>query len=197
MARGEARRDKHERHAFPVVRSDPVSHLRAKYRVGKAVGKGGYAVVYKGARVFDGLPVAVKKVDIRGMPDKKRERCLREVQLLGNVTHGNVVRMLDSFLDDRYLVIVFEWADGGDLRRFVRARREAKAKARAKKRSRGSADASSSTYQGGGTEAGLDRAVAEAAPLGSEAAFYGNGVSAIGLTASIASADANLRDAVR
>jgi NIMA (never in mitosis gene a)-related kinase len=125
-ARGEARREKHERHAFPVVRSDPVSHLRAKYRVGKAVGKGGYAVVYKGARVFDGLPVAVKKVDIRGMPDKKRERCLREVQLLGNVTHGNVVRMLDSFLDDRYLVIVFEWADGGDLRRFVRARREAK-----------------------------------------------------------------------
>ena len=125
-ARGEARRDKHERHAFPVVRSDPVSHLRAKYRVGKAVGKGGYAVVYKGARVSDGLPVAVKKVDIRGMPDKKRERCLREVQLLGNVTHGNVVRMLDSFLDDRYLVIVFEWADGGDLRRFVRARREAK-----------------------------------------------------------------------
>ena len=125
-ARGEARREKHERHAFPVVRSDPVSHLRAKYRVGKAVGKGGYAVVYKGARVSDGLPVAVKKVDIRGMPDKKRERCLREVQLLGNVTHGNVVRMLDSFLDDRYLVIVFEWADGGDLRRFVRARREAK-----------------------------------------------------------------------
>ena len=124
--RGEARREKHERHAFPVVRSDPVSHLRAKYRVGKAVGKGGYAVVYKGARVSDGLPVAVKKVDIRGMPDKKRERCLREVQLLGNVTHGNVVRMLDSFLDDRYLVIVFEWADGGDLRRFVRARREAK-----------------------------------------------------------------------
>ena len=60
------------------------------------------------------------------MPDKKRERCLREVQLLGNVTHGNVVRMLDSFLDDRYLVIVFEWADGGDLRQFVRARREAK-----------------------------------------------------------------------
>ena len=125
-ARGEARREKHERHAFPVVRSDPVSHLRAKYRVGKAVGKGGYAVVYKGARVSDGLRVAVKKVDIRDMPDKKRERCLREVQLLGNVTHGNVVRMLDSFLDDRYLVIVFEWADGGDLRRFVRARREAK-----------------------------------------------------------------------
>ena len=67
----------------------------------------------------------MKKVDIRGMPDKKRERCLREVQLLGNVTHGNVVRMLDSFLDDRYLVIVFEWADGGD-RGVVRARREAK-----------------------------------------------------------------------
>ena len=125
-ARGEAGRKKREQHAFPVVRSDPVSHLRTKYRVGKAVGKGGYAVVYKGARVSDGLPVAVKKVDIRGMSDKKRERCLREVQILGNVTHRNVVRMLDSFLDDRYLVIVFEWADGGDLRRFVRARRKAK-----------------------------------------------------------------------
>ena len=116
----------HKRPSFPTVHSDPVSSLRQKYKVGKAVGKGGYAVVYKGWRVSDNLPVAVKKVDIRVMADKKKERCLREVQLLGNVQHKNVVTMLDSFLDDRYLVIVFEWAAGGDLRRFIKKRREQK-----------------------------------------------------------------------
>jgi len=113
------------RHAFPNVVSDDLRALREKYLVGKAVGKGGYSVVYKGRRVCDGTAVAVKRVDLRGMPDKKRERCLREVQLLGNVRHGNVVTMLDSFLDSKFLVIVFEWASGGDLKRFIKKRRDA------------------------------------------------------------------------
>ena len=65
------------------ITSSHMSKLRQKYEVGKAVGKGGYAVVYKGTRRSDGLTVAIKQVDIFEMSVKKRERCLQEVQLLG------------------------------------------------------------------------------------------------------------------
>lgn len=102
------------------IESSHMSRLRHEYDVGKAVGKGGYAVVYKGTRRSDGLTVAIKQVDIFEMSVKKRERCLREVQLLGNLQHPAIIGMLDSFLDDNVLVIVFEWAAGGDLKRLLK-----------------------------------------------------------------------------
>ncbi|ACO60661.1 predicted protein, partial [Micromonas commoda] len=90
------------------------------YEVGRAVGKGGYAVVYKGTRRDDGTRVAIKQVDLHEMSERKRLRCLREVQLLGNLRHPGIVEMYDSFLDDEKLCIVFEWAAGGDLKRLLR-----------------------------------------------------------------------------
>ena len=39
--------------------------LATAYDVGKAVGKGGYAIVYKGIRQEDGRIIAVKKVEVR------------------------------------------------------------------------------------------------------------------------------------
>ena len=59
-------------------------------------------------------------MDIFEMSVKKRERCLQEVQLLGNLRHPAIIEMLDSFLDDNVLIIVFEWAAGGDLKRLLR-----------------------------------------------------------------------------
>lgn len=111
----------HARDFSPVkITSSHMSKLRQQYDVGKAVGKGGYAVVYKGTRRSDGLTVAIKQVDIFEMSVKKRERCLQEVQLLGNLSHPAVIAMLDSFLDDNALIIVFEWAAGGDLKRLLK-----------------------------------------------------------------------------
>ena len=39
---------------FSPVKSGPMSELREMYEVGRAVGKGGYAVVYKGTPGSDG-----------------------------------------------------------------------------------------------------------------------------------------------
>ena len=105
---------------FSPVKSGPMSELREMYEVGRAVGKGGYAVVYKGTRRSDGATVAIKQVDLHEMSERKRLRCLREVQLLGNLRHPGIVEMHDSFLDETKLCIVFEWAAGGDLKRFLR-----------------------------------------------------------------------------
>ncbi|MEW5299511.1 MAG: hypothetical protein WDW36_002522 [Sanguina aurantia] len=94
--------------------------LTTAYDVQKAVGKGGYAIVYKAIRLEDGRVVAVKKVEIFEMSAKKRERCLSEVTLLHKLDHPNIIQMLDAFIDENMLIIIFEWAPAGDLKRLIK-----------------------------------------------------------------------------
>ena len=52
------------------------------------------------------------------MTQKKRERCLQEVTLLAQLTHPYIIQMLDAFIDENVLIIIFEWAPaGGELLR--------------------------------------------------------------------------------
>ncbi len=55
--------------------------LHGHYEVGKAVGKGGYAIVYKGIRKEDGRIIAVKKVEVRRRVLLLFEDCCMEDQL--------------------------------------------------------------------------------------------------------------------
>jgi serine/threonine protein kinase len=47
------------------------------------------------------------------------------VQLLQSLRHPHIIEMLDSFIEDNELIIVFEWALGGDLKRLIRRQIEA------------------------------------------------------------------------
>ena len=106
-----------------------------QYDVLKAIGKGKFSVVYRASRKSDGRLVAVKKVAIVDIMDKKtREKTLKEVKLLQSLEHPNVVAYLDAFLDgddgtsgspssrsgNSDLIIVLEWAEAGDLKRQLR-----------------------------------------------------------------------------
>ncbi|GAX74762.1 hypothetical protein CEUSTIGMA_g2209.t1 [Chlamydomonas eustigma] len=99
--------------------------LTEVYDVQKPVGKGGYAIVYKGIRKEDGRIVAVKKVEIFEMTQKKRERCLQEVSLLQQLSHPFIIQMYDAFIDENMLIIIFEWAPAGDLKRLIKKTAEA------------------------------------------------------------------------
>ena len=39
---------------------------------------------------------------------------------------GNIIKYLDAFIDEHDLIIVFEWAEAGDLKRQLRKAREKK-----------------------------------------------------------------------
>ena len=52
----------------------------------------------------------------------------REVRLLQSLAHPNIIAYLDSFIENNELIIVFEWAEAGDLKRQVRKALEKKAR---------------------------------------------------------------------
>lgn len=58
------------------------------------------------------------------MDSKARDKCLKEVRVVQNLDHPNIIRYLESFIHGSDLYIVFEWAAAGDLKRQLRKAQE-------------------------------------------------------------------------
>ena len=88
------------------------------YNVLKAIGKGKFSVVYRAVEKATEKIVALKRIAIVDITDERqRQKTLKEVRLLQRLDHPNIIKYLDAFIDEHDLVIVFEWAEAGDLKR--------------------------------------------------------------------------------
>ena len=94
------------------------------FEVLKPIGKGKFAVVYRAKSIKSDEIVALKRINVDSIDDKARDKCLKEVRLLQSLDHPNIIRYLDSFITDNDLVIIFEWAAAGDLKRQLRKAQE-------------------------------------------------------------------------
>lgn len=94
------------------LKVDVVSgRLHSVYDVGKAIGKGKFSTVYKAIRRADGVAVALKQIAIFDMMDEKsRDKCLKEIKLVQSLNHENIIRYLDGFIEEKQLILVFEYA---------------------------------------------------------------------------------------
>lgn len=96
-------------------------NLGGRYTVenleGNFLGEGGMAKVYLGKDIESGAPVAIKTLHankFKNQPDVL-ERFLREGELLRQLNHPNIVKMLDSLEVDGIHYLVMEYVEGGDL----------------------------------------------------------------------------------
>jgi len=81
------------------------------------LGEGTYATVYLGESLLTGKPVALKEIRLEheeGAPCT----AIREVSLLRNLKHANVVTLHDIIYTDRILTLVFEYVEH-DLRDYM------------------------------------------------------------------------------
>ncbi|XP_012261836.2 serine/threonine-protein kinase ULK3 [Athalia rosae] len=91
------------------------------YSLLEKIGSGSYAIVYKAFRKGGSKDVvAIKSMDKSTLSTSAIENIITEISLLKILKHDHIVEMKDFFWDDRYIYIVMEYCDGGDLSSFIR-----------------------------------------------------------------------------
>jgi len=81
------------------------------------LGQGGFASVWRGVDRKSGEVVAVKQVSKAHFcrnDDYWTRNVYREIEMMKTCVHENIIRLLESFMDDKYIYIALEYCDGGD-----------------------------------------------------------------------------------
>ena len=92
--------------------------MSENYKNIEIIGQGMYGKVYKSLNIKENKYYAIKSLNFKDISEKERQNIEREVNLLKELKHPNIVLYKDSFIDkDNYFNIVITFCEGGDLYR--------------------------------------------------------------------------------
>ncbi|KAJ2243280.1 Cyclin-dependent kinase catalytic subunit [Coemansia sp. RSA 455] len=94
------------------------SNASERYLKLDKVGEGTYGVVYKARDLQSGKIVAMKKIRLEGDDEGVPSTAIREISLLKELQHENIVRLLDIVYSASKLYLVFEFLDL-DLKKYM------------------------------------------------------------------------------
>lgn len=89
-----------------------------RYRKLEKIGEGTYGVVYKAEDTVTGEIIALKKIRLEAEDEGIPSTAIREISLLKELQHGNIVRLYDVVHTPRKLTLVFEFLDQ-DLKKYL------------------------------------------------------------------------------
>jgi len=89
-----------------------------KYQKIEKIGEGTYGVVYKAKDTKTGEIVALKKIRLQAEEEGIPSTAIREISLLKELQHKNIVRLLDVIHTSKKLTLVFEFLDQ-DLKKVI------------------------------------------------------------------------------
>ncbi|XP_077596797.1 uncharacterized protein LOC144212637 isoform X2 [Stigmatopora nigra] len=82
------------------------------YHVLAQVGQGSFGRVHKGMKKFTGQVVALKFMPKMGRSTKELQSLKKEIDIMSNLQHPNIVKFFDSFETETEVVVVTEYAEG-------------------------------------------------------------------------------------
>jgi len=89
-----------------------------RFRRLERLGEGTYGIVYKAQDVNTGDTLALKKIRLDKEDEGIPSTAIREISLLKQLQHPNIVRLYDVILTDQKLTLVFEFLDQ-DLKKYL------------------------------------------------------------------------------
>jgi NIMA (never in mitosis gene a)-related kinase len=85
-----------------------------QYHIIKKLGSGAFGTTYKVSKKSNHDVYCIKEIDFK-KTGLTVEQARNEVLLLFQLQHPNIIQLFEHFIEDKYLYIVMEFADGGDL----------------------------------------------------------------------------------
>lgn len=96
--------------------------ISGRYLLGEVLGVGGMGTVYRGTDTLTQDTVAIKRlrVDSNASDVNIVERFKREAEMLSQLNHPNIVKVLDTCIEDDDQYIIMEYIPGGTLAALIR-----------------------------------------------------------------------------
>jgi len=89
-----------------------------RYQKLEKIGEGTYGVVYKAKDKLNNQIIALKRIRLEAEDEGIPSTAIREISLLKELRHDNIVRLYDVVHTDRKLTLVFEYLDQ-DLKKYL------------------------------------------------------------------------------
>lgn len=94
-----------------------------QYRVVREIGKGGYGRALLVKSVANNDLKVVKEMNLIGLSADGIKSALKEVEILSSLKHTNIIRYRNCTQTKKKLFILMDYADGGDLAKFISQQR--------------------------------------------------------------------------
>ena len=89
--------------------------VREIYDMGEELGRGAFAVVKYATHKKSKRKYAIKIIDKKNLGESYLKSLKREVEILQQVSHNNIIKLKHVFDDKKYVYLVMELVTGGEL----------------------------------------------------------------------------------
>ena len=103
---------------FDLQKKKNMTMFHDRFQKLEKIGEGTYGVVYKAKDVQTGDTLALKKIRLEVEDEGIPSTAIREIALLKQLQHPNIVRLFDVVHTEKRLTLVFEFLDQ-DLKKYL------------------------------------------------------------------------------